>query len=531
MYRFSARKSLAAGGLVPLLLAVLTILAFWLPGCGSGDVAPHLILIIMDTTRQDRLGCYGRPDAATATLDSLAAQGVRFGTVITATPVTGPAIATLLSGCLPPAHGLRDNARFTLNPNLGLLAEVFAGAGYRTGAVIGGMPIHGQFGYGRGFQVYDDRFAEDDYPTYNTNFQQKAAILNESERRAEAVTDRALAWLRKTGNAQPAFLMAHYFDPHGPYDPPPEYAAQHRDAYSGEIAYMDDQIGRLLAGAREVLGRDADIRVVAIGDHGEGLMDHAEATHGFFVYDTTVRVPLIFSGVGANGGRVVEQPVRSMDIASTICTWLGLPAPASSRGVDFSAAFSGGPIPATCDTAYVETFLTQFQHGWSPLQAVRTDGWKWIMAPQQELYDLHVDPDERENVIEEHPDIVRSLREKMQDVLIAAHDQSQDVGATVNAENPVLTRQLDALGYVGKGGDRQLKPDYSLPDPKDGVRIWNQQMERKSALSTARQMVERGHPDRAYKLMTRANSVSPLNEEEAAFLARLVESIRTGGSD
>jgi choline-sulfatase len=518
------------GRALPMFLLGLIWLLSCLIGCSSEEPDGHVILIIADTTRQDRLGCYGHADASTSTLDSLASGGVRFETVVTATPVTGPAIATILSGSPPPVHGMRDNARFTLNPELGLLAEVFAAAGYRTGAVVGAMPIHGRFGYDRGFQQYDDAFQDDTYPIYNPHFAAKTAALNESERRAFAVTDRALAWLADNAGSKPVFMLAHYFDAHGPYDPPPEYAARHRDAYDGEIAYMDDQIGRLLAGAREALGAQADIRVIVVGDHGEGLMDHAEATHGFFVYDTTVKVPLIFSGSGAAEGLVVEEPVRSLDIAATICSWVGLQPPKSNIGRDLVPTLVGGQVPAACDTAYVETFLTQFQHGWSPLQSVRTADWKWIMAPRQELYDLADDPHETTNVIDAHPDEVRVLREYMQDVLFTSLEQSRHVGASVNLADAELSRQLDALGYVGKTGDSGLAPDYTLPDPKDGVRAWNQEMERKSALSTARLMVQRGHPDRAYRLLTRAAGVSPLNAEEAALLTRVTEMLQAGRS-
>ena len=503
-----------------LICLAISFLLLTMIGCDR-DERPHLILVIMDTTRADRLGCYGHTTAATSTLDSLATVGVRFANAFTAAPVTGPAIATILSGVHPATHGLQDNARFTLNPALELMAEVFTANGYITGAVVGAMPLQASFGFDQGFMYFDDRFAEDPYQVYKQAFAEKEVALQESERRADAVTDRALRWLADVKKGKPLFLLAHYYDPHGPYDPPPSYAARFADAYDGEIAFMDAEIGRLLAGVREQLGNANEIRVVAVGDHGEGLGDHNEQTHGFFIYDTTIKVPLVFAGSDMDHGRVVKAGVRTVDIMPTICAWCSVPAPHDASGQSLSAALRGGPVPAACDTAYLETFLTQLQHNWSPLQGIRTSSWKWIRAPRPELYDLHHDPAEANNVIVDQPQVAEALAANMDVWLAHAAVRNQRLGANRSAIAADVARQLEALGYVGKQASKSLKADFSLTDPKDGNREWNLQMERKRLISTARHLRRQGDLEQALQMLTQAADLAPLTGKEAALAGTL----------
>jgi arylsulfatase A-like enzyme len=483
-------------------------------GC-SGDQRPSVIFVIMDTTRYDRLGCAGYARATTPTLDSLATSGVRFATTITAAPVTGPAITTILSSVLPPVHGVRDNRRFALNPNLGLLAEVFRDAGYQTGAVVGAVPLLGRFGYNRGFASYDDRFSEDQYRTYSPGATAKRSDLRESERRAGAVTDRCLAWLAQAKRNRPVFLLAHYFDPHGPYDPPPAFAALHpADPYDAEIAYMDSEIGRLLAGARDLLGDG--IRVVAVGDHGEGLFDHNEMAHGFFVYDTTIKVPLIFSGEGAASGLVVTAAVRTVDIAPTVCHWLGIAPLATFTGTDLSAGLRGEPIPTTCDTAYVETFWTQLHYSWSPLQGIRTPAWKWIKAPRPELYDLATDPGEQIDLAGSSPTVAEQLQAQLEEQLAALSSENQHLGAGLAEIDPDLDRKLEALGYVSGSRSTSVVPDYSLPDPKDRNRQWNPEERRLQHWQAANRLYENGRIEDALWRLSLAAEITPLRKAEAA---------------
>jgi choline-sulfatase len=508
--------------LAALVVAAGVGAALVLPGC-SGDAGPSVILIIMDTTRYDRFGCTDDPAATTPTLDSLATAGVRFAQAVTAAPVTGPAITSILTGVYPAVHGVRDNRRFVINPRLELLAEAFRKAGYRTGAVVGAVPLLGRFGYRRGFERYDDRFAEDAYLTHDPAYAGQAVDLRESERRATAVTDHGLEWLGSLRRGQPFFLLAHYFDPHGPYDPPPHYAALHPDEpYDGEIAYMDAEIGRLLAGARTFLRDPGRLCVVAVADHGEGLFDHDEMGHGFFLYDTTVRVPLIMSGPGAAPGLIVRNAVRTIDVAPTLCSWCGVPIPATCTGVDLVPALAGGPVPATCDTAYIETFWTQLHYSWSPLQALRTPAWKWIRAPRPELYDLHSDPAESANLAGGDLPEQAALATRLDSILAGFTEPADRLGASPADVDPDLDRKLKALGYVSGQESDDVRADYDLPDPKDGNRDWNREERRQQHLQAARRYYENQHWSKALRRLEMAAALGPLEKQDEALLGVLL---------
>lgn len=514
-----------------LLACLLPILIAALPGC-SRDRRPSLILVILDTTRADHLGCYGYGEARTATLDSLATAGVRFDQAITAAPVTAPAITTILTGTLPAVHGMRDNERFAISPDLPLLAESFRAAGYRTGAVVAAVPLLGRNGYARGFESYDDHFAEDAYDTHDSYYFDRAADLRGSERRAAAVTDRALDWLAGLGRDEPYFLFVHYFDPHGPFDPPPEHARRHpTEPYDGEIAYMDAQLGRLLAGTRARAGKGAQVRVLVVGDHGEALFEHDEMAHGFFLYDSTLRVPLIVSG-GDHGpaprrGRVVPGQVRTLDVAPTICSWMGLPRPGTFAGEDLSPALAPGgaarPLPAACDTAWAETFLTQLRYGWSPLMAVRTAAWKWVKAPSPELYDLAADAGELRNLAGAEPVREAALGGWLDARLARADSLRGRLGARPVAADPDLERKLAALGYLSGARHASLAPDWSLPDPKDGNRTWNVETRRAQLIRMADLCLDGHRPAKALGWLDRAAAVAPLRGREPAMRGLALE--------
>jgi choline-sulfatase len=502
--------------------ALLTAAAVFAPGC-SRDAAPCVVLIITDTTRADALGCYGAVDAGTATLDSLARTGVRFAQAVTHVPVTAPSITTILSGTLPPAHGVRDNGRFTVHEDLVLLPEVFRDAGWRTAGVAAAVPLLGRFGYARGCEVYDDDFASDPYPVHDPRLAAQADDLRRSERRAGPVTDRALAWLEGVPRGDAAFLLVHYFDPHHPYDPPPAYAARHPGRpYAAEVAYMDAEIGRLLDGVRRARGPEADVRVVVAGDHGESLGQHEEADHGFFLYDTTLRVPLIFSGPGARPGLAAPGAVRLVDVARTVCDWLGLDTPPSMGGASLLPALGGGAAPAACDTALIETFLTQLHYDWSPLMGVRTSQAKWVKAPRPELYDLIADPGEVRNLIAERPDEAAAWSAAHDRLLAEARRGFARWGARPAGADPDLDRRLRSLGYAAGSSRGPVEPDWSLPDPKDGNRRFNQRQARQALLAEASLAARDGRADEALGLVEKAAAIDTLRGREAAFQAHLL---------
>ncbi len=410
---------------------------------------PSVLLVTIDTLRADHVGAYGAAADATPVLDALAAEGTRFETAIAPAPLTLPSHATLLTGLLPPRHGVRHNGIFRLGEDVPTLAERFSGAGHATGAVVAAVVLAERYGLGRGFDHYDDEIRGD-----------ATAARGYLHRRAEGVTDRALEWL--AGRDGPFFLWVHYYDPHADYDPPPPFAERFAESpYAGEIAYVDRELGRLLDGLREA-GRFDDTLVVATSDHGEALGEHGERTHSYTLYDATLAVPLLLRGPGVPAGRVVEDVVSLADVTPTLLAAAGLPA-LPGDGRDLAGFWSGDPPPDRA--AYAETLATRLAHGWSPLHALRTDTWFYVRAPRPELYAVEADPDQLENLwVESRPPAVTQAGERL-DALVSEH-----LAATREAPGLAMdarTRaELESLGYLLPGGSGV---EETLLDPKDGL--------------------------------------------------------------
>ncbi|HET9316578.1 MAG TPA: sulfatase, partial [Vicinamibacteria bacterium] len=349
-----------------------------------------VVLLTLDTTRADRLGCYGHPGGASPNLDALARRGVLFRQAYAHVPLTCPSHASLLTGRLPTGHGVRDNGGYVLAPGLPTLAERFAAAGHRTGAFVSAFVLDRRFGLARGFATYHDAVpagsaADQGDPSHR-------AV------RAEETIDRALRWLEQDPG-RPFFLWVHLFDPHHPYEAPEPYRSRFgADPYLGEIAYTDAQVGRLLeaAGRRRAL-------VAVMGDHGEGLGDHEEITHGYFVYSNTQRVPLLLALPGVlPEGASVDGVVRGVDLAPTLLDLAGLPGLPEPDGVSLRAHVAGrrgddaGP-------AYVESYHPRFWWGAQEVLGVRSGRWLFVEAPRPELYDVAADPAEKTNLAASHP--------------------------------------------------------------------------------------------------------------------------------
>ncbi|HET9300886.1 MAG TPA: sulfatase, partial [Candidatus Polarisedimenticolaceae bacterium] len=343
------------GGLLPLLGLV---------ACASGPSPPgrpvNVVLITMDTVRADHLGCYGG-SAATPKLDALARAGARFDQATAAAPLTLPSHATILSGLLPPAHGLRNNGGGALPGTVETLATRLSSAGYRTGAFVGAFVLDHRFGLGRGFDVYDDAITRGD----------RVADALEAERPGNVVVDRALEWLARDPGGKPFFLWVHLYDAHAPYAPPSPYREQYAGRlYDGEIAFVDAQVGRILA----AVGPGALVAVVA--DHGEALGDHGEETHGLLLYQPTLRVPLLVQGPGIRAGTVVERAVGLADLAPTLASLAGTSLKADGR--DLSAALRSGEEPPSADV-YSETEYPRL-FGWAGMAALRRGARKHIAS-------------------------------------------------------------------------------------------------------------------------------------------------------
>lgn len=432
-----------------------------LVGCGQEGGAPaprggpNVLLVTLDTTRADRLGCYGYEAAETPTLDGLAAAGVRFENAYCQVPLTLPSHATILTGLTPPSTGLRVNGSGALAGDIPTLAERFQARGYRTAAFIASEVLSSRHGLDRGFGHYDD------------DFDRAAAQLWLPERRADKVCDAVIAWLSEAP-AEPFFVWVHFFDPHLPYDPPPGFAERFADPYDGEIAFMDAQLGRLLDWLESRGLRDQAL-IVAAGDHGEAFGEHGEQEHGLLLYDTTLRVPLIFAWPGKlPAGRVVTGGARLIDLAPTILDLLGFEPLPEAQGVSLRAALVGQedawrPI-------YSETDYPLVGFGWASLRAYATERWKYIAAPRPELYDRENDPAEATNLAAEQPETARKLATELERLMTSLPQrQAEQVGL-----DSKTLRALESLGYAGAGaGAVEPAANIDRRDPKDMTAVVN----------------------------------------------------------
>lgn len=417
--------------------ALAAALGFIVCAC-SGRGGRDVLLITLDTQRADRLGCYGYRNQLTPNLDRLAAEGVLFEDASATAPITLPSHASLLTGRYPFSTGVRNNGTFVLPTSETTLAETLRQAGWSTGAVIGAFPLNRRFGLAQGFDLYDD-----DIPLPPA-VEGKGLPISFAERDARAVTDRALAAWTKLP-AGPRFLWVHYFDPHAPYDPPEPFRARHAaQPYDGETAFVDEHAGRLIDAIRR---RSPRALIVVAGDHGEALGEHGEKTHGIFVYQSTIRVPLLMVAPGRwPAAARVAEPVSLVDVFPTLCALLGVSPPAGVEGRDLGPAIAGKPAPGAAP--YAESLLPSLQFRFSELTMLRRGPLKYVDAPQPELFDLSRDPDETTNLLGSRPEeaeIAAALAERL---------RSADPGASSRAAgglDPESEAKLRSLGYVAGG--------------------------------------------------------------------------------
>ena len=478
--RSSAASAWGLGGCA--LALALAALAAAAPA-PARRAPPNLVLITLDTTRADHLGAWGDRDAHTPNLDALATRGTRFVRCDTAAPITLTSHATILTGLFPPRHGVRDNGTFVLSPQVETLAERLAARGYDTAAVVSAVVLARRQGLDQGFRIYDDDLGEG-----------YAAGTVVAERPAEKTTAAAAAVLAKL--RPPFFLWVHYFDPHEEYRPPTRFADLSRGPhrlYDGEIAYMDEQIGALL----KKLPPGTD--VAAVGDHGEMLGEHGEATHGLLLFRGVRRVPLILAGPGVPAGRVSDCLVRTADVAPTLLAMAGAEAPARLDGASLL------PVPAgrACSRqSYTETFLPFFAYKWYPLRSLGGDRFLYLKAPKSSLYDLAADPGEARDLAPGQPAAMRTWGSRMAG-FVRGLGESLDV--PVRPENVLSEeqrRQLQSLGYLG--GTAEGPVTSELPDPRAMTGV-------AQALHRATQTVQEGHCSEALPELQRIVKRDPHN--------------------
>ena len=346
--------------------------------------AGSVLLISIDTLRADHLGCYGYNRDSTPTIDALAKQSAKFERAFAPVPLTLPSHAALLTGTYPFYNGVRDQPGFRLPDDIPTLAEYFSRAGYATAAVLGSPVLSRRFGLSRGFGEYDDRFGASTVKT--------EAGLPTVKRPAESVARLALAWLDCRTPGKSYFLWLHFYDPHLPYGAPEPFRSRFSSQpYDGEIAYADSALATLFAGLRRRGLYDSTV-IALTADHGEGLGDHGESTHGYFLYDSTLRVPLLVKPAPARATEV-RTSVGLVDLAPTLLRLAGISVPPTMQGVDLSGSVLSAEEPRP-HPVYAETMYPLLHLGWNPLRALITpagspagtlDPVKYIQAPQQEF--------------------------------------------------------------------------------------------------------------------------------------------------
>ena len=433
--------------LPPFFLLVLV----FLPACSDSDrFKPNIILITADTMRADHIGCYGYSRGRTPHIDRLAGEGVLFADHTVSVPLTLPSHATILTGVYPSRHKVHDNATYVLSDGFTTLSEYLRDFGYRTAAFVSSFQLDRKYGLSQGFDEYDDRIPEE-FPVFDRRIaagpMERKIRLRSGQRRAGDVTDFARAWLRKS-KSEPFFLWLHYFDPHDMYDPPPPYDRLFPDRaypdslYDGEITYVDNGIGELV-GLLEQHGIFGRTLLLFCADHGEGLGEHGESHHDLFVYDSTLRSPLIIGGGASDPSwpGLITRTVTSADILPTLLDLLDIPLSGPVDGRTLMPLLSVSEGSGEERSIYMESYSAAEHYLCAPLLGIRKGGWKYIDAPAPELYRVDLDPGETENVVDLYPAVTEELRGELDAFL------GGDAAPAMKLDTETRER-LEAIGYI-----------------------------------------------------------------------------------
>lgn len=415
-------------------------------------LAQNVVLISVDTLRFDHLPAYGYTRVSTPAIDSLARRGARFDTCIASVPLTLPSHCSILTGKYPPHHGVRDNGGYYLPPSERTMAEMLHEGGYETGAFVGAYVLDGRFGLNQGFDYYFDEF---DLSSYENQ------AFDAIQRPGGEVMDRALKWIDARG-AKKFFAFIHLYDPHSPYEAPEPYVSRYRGQqyglYDAEIAYVDSQIGLLV----ERLGSRLDsTTIVFTSDHGEGLGDHGEGAHGYFVYDSTIRVPLIVVSKNVRPGTVVSDLVRTVDLLPTVVELAGIAPPDGIDGKSLLPLLAGHPDHRRI--AYAESLYPQLHYRWAALRCARILTEKYVQTTRPESYDLTVDPGEVRSVFTGAPP--PAMKAYLDEV------STKELPASRVSTDPETLDALRALGYAS--APLPSSEAAPLPDPKDKLPLFN----------------------------------------------------------
>jgi arylsulfatase A-like enzyme/Flp pilus assembly protein TadD len=466
------------------LVCVVWLAASALAGAAESPniIPPNIILITVDTVRADRMGFLGSKLGLTPNLDTLARESVVFTHAYSQVPLTAPSHATILSGTYPQFHQVND-FQVPLAPDLPYAPAILRAHGYRTSAFVGAMVLDPHAGFARGF----DR----GFDTYDAGFHQARPgedRYHSTERRGGEVLAHALAWLNQHPRG-PFFMWLHLYDAHDPYDPPEPYKSKYAAApYDGEIAYVDSAVGKFLGDLRTRGLYDGAV-IAVMADHGEALGEHGEDTHGFFLYDETIHVPLVIKLPGApsagkdSAGTKIESRVGLVDVLPTILQAVKIPVPPEVQGESLlgmllpkpgpaeSARASAGPDASPDRPAYAETDYPQNTYGWSPLRALRTGKYLYIKAPRQELYDQSDDPKAEHDLSSASTAVTSTLAGQLDAFRQKTITSREAPKSTVD---PEAQAKLAALGYVATdSGASNARGKEHGADPKDKIEIGN----------------------------------------------------------
>jgi arylsulfatase A-like enzyme/Tfp pilus assembly protein PilF len=471
----------------PVAVALAGILSSG-PACGRAAAPTHgnerlaagslsgsnVLLVTIDTLRADRVGAYsGVP--LTPTLDRLASSGVRFTDAHAHVPMTLPAHTSIMTGLVPPTHGVHTNGSTIVAAATPTLASAFQGAGYRTGAFVAAFVLDARFGLSRGFQTYDDRVGSDTGPI----------TFAYAERPADRVTQLAGDWIlgsqSRLGDEEgaprrPWFCWVHLFDPHAPYHAPEQRFA---DAYDNEVAFADAQLGRLLDRLRAARQLDSTL-IVVLADHGEALGDHGEATHGLFAYEATLRIPLIIASPAIQPA-VSDAAAAQADVLPTILELVGIPVPAPVDGLSLLPAIRGEKWLAR--PIYFEALDANVSRNWAPLTGVISDHWKYIDLPDAELYDLGADPGEQRNRMRDDRARAAALSRRLGEIRAPVSASAREQTAPIDAD---AAARLRSLGYSAGAAPHAAARQYAAADDPKRLLDLDRRFEAAMSLTGAR---------------------------------------------
>ena len=444
----------------------LAIMATLHASCAQKKTPPtNVLLITVDTLRPDHLACYGNSKVKTPNFDRLAREGVLFQDAFCQVPLTLPSHASILSGTYPMSHGFRDQGQTQSNRKMPSLAGVLRQEGYRTAAFVGSFVLDSRFGLNQGFDYYFDRF--------ETSLSGAKEFQN-VERPASDVANEAIQWIGSTPEKK-FFAWIHLYDPHDPYLPPEPFKTEYQgNPYDGEIAFVDSVLGKLFA-LLEEKGLYDNTLIVLLSDHGEGLEEHGETYHGFFVYDSTLRIPLLVKPPrGFNSkNQIIQEQVETVDIAPTILEFLKLSPRKEIQGRSLLSTIQGKRLVSP-SKLYGESYYPR-QFDWSELRTLRSGKYKFIEAPKPELFDTDQDPHELRNLALEHPETVKAMLGDLRQLSERFPKESAIDQKNSYQSNAEVRRKLSSLGYMSGSrsnfGLKATEPS-NLPDPKDKLDVY-----------------------------------------------------------